>query len=124
MRNVKHVLAVAVVTTGLAGSLSVLADNKSPIPTMSKDELIKLAMSAAPPNISKDATVMIPGEDGILTEAKRGGNGGAGGPGGGGRGGPGPGGAGPAAGRGGGGGRGGAPSPAGAAPGGAGGAQG
>jgi len=75
MRNVKHVLAVAVVTTGLAGSLSVLADNKSPIPTMSKDELIKLAMSAAPPNISKDATVMIPGEDGKLTEAKRGGNG-------------------------------------------------
>src|SRR3569832_2253607 len=75
MRNVKHVLAVAVVTTGLAGSLSVLADNKSPIPTMSKDELIKLAMSAAPPNISKDATVMIPGEDGKLTEAKRGGSG-------------------------------------------------
>src|SRR3569832_2459862 len=75
MRNVKHVLAVAVVTTGLAGSLSVLADNKSPIPTMSKDELIKLAMSAAPPNISKDATVKIPGEDGKLTEAKRGGTG-------------------------------------------------
>src|SRR3569832_1147318 len=75
MRNVKHVLAVAVVTTGIAGSQSVLADNKRPIPTMSKDELIKLVLCVALPNISKDATVMIPGEDGKLTEAKRGGNG-------------------------------------------------
>src|SRR3569832_2554387 len=75
MRNVKHDMAVAVVTTGLAGSLTELAENKSPIPTMSKDELNKLAMSAAPPNISKDATVMIPGEDGKLTEAKSGGTG-------------------------------------------------
>lgn len=75
MCNVKRVLAVAVMTAGMVGSLTVLADNKSPIPTMSKDELIKLAMSAAPPNISKDATVMIPGEDGKLTEAKKGGNG-------------------------------------------------
>ncbi|MBI5096478.1 MAG: hypothetical protein HZB32_02320 [Nitrospirae bacterium] len=47
----------------------------SPIKKMSKDQLIKLAMSAAPAEISNDATIMIPGEDGKLVEAKKGTNG-------------------------------------------------
>ena len=58
-------------------STSALAANhaKSPIPKMSQEELIKLAMSAAPPHISKDATIMIPDKDGKLVEAKKGTNG-------------------------------------------------
>lgn len=47
----------------------------SPIKKMSKDQLMKLAQSAAPAEIGKDATVMIPGEDGKLVEAKKGTNG-------------------------------------------------
>ncbi len=43
--------------------------------TMSQEELIKLAQSAAPPHISKDASVMLPGEDGKLVEVKKGTNG-------------------------------------------------
>ena len=42
---------------------------------MSKDQLIKLAMSAAPPSISQDATIMVPGENGQMVEAKKGTNG-------------------------------------------------
>lgn len=42
---------------------------------MSKDQLVDLALSAAPPDIGKDATVMIPGEDGKMVEAKKGTNG-------------------------------------------------
>src|SRR3569833_2485161 len=71
MYHVKHVLAVAVVTLSLH-PVSTFAENKSPIPTMSKDDMIKLAMRAAPPKISKDATVLIPGEDGKLVEVKKG----------------------------------------------------
>lgn len=40
-----------------------------------KEEQIKVAQSAAPPSISKDAAVMTIGEDGKLTEAKKGSNG-------------------------------------------------
>ena len=47
----------------------------SPIAKMSKEQLIKLAMSAAPASISQDATIMIPGPDGKLVEAKKGTNG-------------------------------------------------
>ncbi|MGH7231844.1 MAG: hypothetical protein ACREJU_10875 [Nitrospiraceae bacterium] len=43
--------------------------------SMSQEELIKLAQSAAPTHISKDATVMLPGEDGKLVEARKGTNG-------------------------------------------------
>jgi hypothetical protein len=41
----------------------------------SVEELIQLAQSAAPPSISKDATVLVPGQDGNLVEAKKGSNG-------------------------------------------------
>jgi len=47
----------------------------SPIGKMSKEQLIKMAESAAPAEISKDATIMIPGEDGKLVEARKGTNG-------------------------------------------------
>lgn len=42
---------------------------------MSKEELVKLTLSAAPTNIAKDASVMIPGKDGKMVEAKKGTNG-------------------------------------------------
>lgn len=49
--------------------------DESPIKNMSKDQLIKLARSAAPASVSKDATIMIPGEDGKMVEAVKGTNG-------------------------------------------------
>ncbi len=45
------------------------------IKSMSREKLIALAMSAAPPRISKDAAIMIPGVDGKLVEARKGTNG-------------------------------------------------
>lgn len=49
--------------------------SESPTAKMSKDQLIRLARSAAPASISKDATIMLPGEDGKLVEAVKGTNG-------------------------------------------------
>lgn len=51
------------------------APSESPIPKMSKEQLITLARSAAPASISKDATIMISGEDGKMVEAVKGTNG-------------------------------------------------
>lgn len=48
---------------------------KSPIPGMTRDQLIKLAKSAAPASIADQATIMIPGEAGKLVEAVKGTNG-------------------------------------------------
>ncbi len=42
---------------------------------MSQERMIKVALSAAPSEISKDATVLVPGEDGKMVEAKKGTNG-------------------------------------------------
>lgn len=42
---------------------------------MSQEQQIKLALSAAPPRISKDASVMLPGEGGKMVEVKKGTNG-------------------------------------------------
>lgn len=42
--------------------------------SMSQEEQIKLAQSAAPPHISKEATVMVVGPDGKLMEVKKGTN--------------------------------------------------
>lgn len=61
---------LSVVFLSLAGDAG-----ESPIKKMSRQELIKLAMSAAPSQISKEATILIPGEDGKLVEAKKGTNG-------------------------------------------------
>jgi hypothetical protein len=43
--------------------------------TMAEADLVKLALSAAPAHISKDATVMVPGDDGKLREVRKGTNG-------------------------------------------------
>jgi len=43
--------------------------------TMSQEDQIKLALSAAPSRISKDAAVMLPDKDGKLAEVKKGTNG-------------------------------------------------
>lgn len=48
---------------------------KSPIPGMTKNELIKLAKSAAPASISEKAAIMIPGAGGALVEVVKGTNG-------------------------------------------------
>ena len=42
------------------------------VPAMSQDEQIKLALSAAPPHIAKDAAVLVFGADGTLRKAGRG----------------------------------------------------
>jgi hypothetical protein len=63
------VLSVTVVAVSMAKK------GGSPIGKMSKDQLIKLAESAAPASISKDATIMIPGPDGKPVEARKGTNG-------------------------------------------------
>jgi hypothetical protein len=68
-------IVVSFVALGVVG-MSMAADKGgSPISKISKEELIKLAMSAAPPEVSKDATIMIPGPDGKLVEARKGTNG-------------------------------------------------
>lgn len=43
--------------------------------SMSQEKQIKLALSAAPLRISKDASVMLPGEEGKMVEVKKGTNG-------------------------------------------------
>jgi hypothetical protein len=48
---------------------------KNGIEGMSQDAMIKLALSAAPPHIAKDATVTVPGADGKMVEARKGTNG-------------------------------------------------
>jgi hypothetical protein len=45
------------------------------VPSMSQEEQIKLALSAAPPHIAKDAAVLVFGADGKLKEGKPGTNG-------------------------------------------------
>jgi len=78
MKQIFHFLFAIVLTitiTSLATAGEKHKKGGSPIPGMSKEDLIKLAESAAPAEISKDATIMIPGEDGKLMEARKGTNG-------------------------------------------------
>jgi hypothetical protein len=63
----------AVFALSVSGSMA--SGSKSPIAKMSKEKLIKTAESAAPESISKNATIMIPGPDGKLVEARKGTNG-------------------------------------------------
>ncbi|MEW6325290.1 MAG: hypothetical protein AB1515_07865 [Nitrospirota bacterium] len=64
--------ALFVVPVMAAGSA---AAGDDPLKNMSKDEQIKLALSAAPPHIAKNAGVMLPAPDGNMAEAKKGTNG-------------------------------------------------
>ncbi len=66
-------LALSLPTLSLAAEGSNVKGNG--VKGMSKEAMIALAKSAAPPEISKAATVMIPGEDGKLVEVKKGTNG-------------------------------------------------
>jgi len=74
-----YFLFVLLFAMGL-GTISIAAEETrgqggSGIKGMSKEQLIKLAMKGAPASISKDATIMIPGADGKMVEAKKGTNG-------------------------------------------------
>jgi len=75
MKGIKCVLALAGALCCYGTTASADDMSKSPIPKMSKEQLIKLALSAAPELISRDATVMIPGADGKMVAAKKGTNG-------------------------------------------------
>lgn len=63
---------IALSSVALAGEGPHAADKGA---HRSTDELIKIALSGAPPHISKDAAVIVPGADGKMVEAKKGSNG-------------------------------------------------
>jgi hypothetical protein len=72
----KLTLSVLIISLSCVALLSAAgAAGKKATKSLPKDEQMKIAQSAAPPNISKDATVMVYGEDGKLVEAKKGTNG-------------------------------------------------
>lgn len=81
MRRISSLIGMILIAFGFSSIL--LADeghkmgdsSKNGIRGMSKEELINLALSAAPPEIAKDATAMVPGEDGKMVEGKKGTNG-------------------------------------------------
>jgi hypothetical protein len=75
MKRSGAVLAGVGLIVALVGAAPADEAGKSPIPKMSKEQLVKLAMSAAPPAISKDATILVPGADGKMVEAQKGTNG-------------------------------------------------
>ncbi len=68
------VLAVLLATALGIGTLGAEEKKMSKKP-MTRDQLINLALSGAPLHIAKEATVMIPGDDGKLMEVKKGTNG-------------------------------------------------
>lgn len=79
MKHILHflfavVLTMTVVSLAMAGEGHKMK-GMTPSKSMSRADLIKLAMSAAPAEISKDATIMIPGDDGKMIEARKGTNG-------------------------------------------------
>lgn len=73
-RSLIFSLAVLIAMALGIGSLGA-EEKKMAQKPMSRDQLIQLALSAATSNIAKEATVMIPGDDGKLVEAKKGANG-------------------------------------------------
>lgn len=79
MRLIKSMGAATLVfglaTAAMGDEGHTMGKTKNGIEGMSRDALIKLALSAAPPHIAKDAAVMIPGPDGKMVEAKKGSNG-------------------------------------------------
>jgi hypothetical protein len=75
MKYFQRMILVVLFLMGLTSLSIAMEKGQSPIKGMSKEALVKLALSAAPPKIAKDAAVMIPGEDGKMIEAKKGSNG-------------------------------------------------
>ena len=80
MRQVIRIAGIVVVCLSIS-VVAIAADkghkksSGKDLKSMSQEEQIKIAQSAAPAHISKDATIMVVGEDGKLTEAKKGSNG-------------------------------------------------
>lgn len=70
----KITLAAVISSIFLFAAVSSAIAAEKGIEDMSREEMIKTAMSAAPDKISKEATVMVPGPDGKLTMAKQGTN--------------------------------------------------
>jgi hypothetical protein len=69
-------LGLSIVGLSCVALLNVaVAAEKKGTKSLPKDQQIKIAQSAAPSHISKDAAVMVYGEDGKLVEAKKGTNG-------------------------------------------------
>jgi hypothetical protein len=79
MKRIGKVLLSAVLTLGLCGIAQADEAMKSEMgkmaPKMSEAKMIKLALSAAPKALAKDAGVMLPGDDGQMKEVKKGTNG-------------------------------------------------
>jgi len=68
-----RILALAIAVFSVSQAMA--GGKEKGIKGMSVEKQIKLAQSAAPLGVSRDATVMIAGEDGNLMEAKKGTNG-------------------------------------------------
>ncbi|MDH4229564.1 MAG: hypothetical protein OEW11_07455 [Nitrospirota bacterium] len=68
-------LAVGVLVMVAAGTSSLYAADAMEKKVMSREDAVKLALSAAPASIAAGAAVMVPGEDGTMVEAKAGTNG-------------------------------------------------
>ncbi len=70
------VLCLSMATVAMAGEKGhKKGGGGKDLKSMSQEEQIKVALSAAPASIAKDAGVMLPGEDGKLVEVKKGTNG-------------------------------------------------
>ena len=73
------IMAVLTVAVGFCGVSYVMAAKKpsavKDVKSLSEQEQVKLALSAAPSHITKEASVMIYGAEGKLTETKKGTNG-------------------------------------------------
>ena len=78
MKGIVYLLSVVLLCAGVTTTAIAAEKHQMKgqgIKGMSQEQLMKLAMSAAPAHISGDATIMIPGEDGKLVEVKKGSNG-------------------------------------------------
>lgn len=73
MCNLNRILTGLVFTAPLFVTTAVYAEDSMQPP--GDEELIKIAMSAAPARVAKDATIVVPGADGSLRTLRKGTNG-------------------------------------------------
>ena len=69
------ILCIGLAGPALAGEQGGKKGGAKDLKVMSQEDLVKLALSAAPAHISKDAAVMLPDASGKLAEVKKGANG-------------------------------------------------
>lgn len=80
-KQIAGMISMIALTLGLAAFVmaeeghKMASSGRSGIRSMSREEQVKVALSAAPAPIAKEAAVMVYGEDGKLVEAKKGTNG-------------------------------------------------